>query len=77
MRSLHENEQRGWTAKGGGEAVRPRGLSSRPAEGSGGGSRKGLKSFPEEMEVTVSEAEEGLVLTGEGTPHPLGLGGKR
>ena len=77
MRSLHEKEQRGWTAKGGGEAVRPRALSSRPAEGSGGGSGKGLKSFPEEREVTVSEAEEGLVLTGEGTPHPLGLGGKR
>lgn len=77
MRSLREKEQRGWTAKGRGETVRPRALSSRPGEGSGGGPGKGLKSFPEEMEVTVSEAEEGLVLTGEGTPHPLGLGGKR
>lgn len=77
MRSLHENGRECWTAKGGGEAVRPTGLSSRPAGREWGGSGKGLKSFPEEMEVTVSEAEEGLVLTGKETPHPLGLGGKR
>lgn len=36
----------------------------------------GVKSLPEE-EVIMSEAGEGLALTVEGIPHPVGLGRRR
>lgn len=47
-----------------------------PEPGTGKGLADGVKSLPEE-EAIMSEAAEGLALTVEGTPHPVGLGRRR
>lgn len=64
-------------SKGCGGLLDPRPKAPGLRKGVGEGKGKGLKSLPEEKEVMVSGAGEGLSLTGEGTPHPLGLGGRR
>lgn len=47
-----------------------------PELGTGKGLADGVKSLAGE-EVIMSEAGEGLALTVEGMPHPVGLGGRR